>query len=178
MAQSKKENKDIAVRKKELATESPRKRTTALAPRRYSEFDRIFERFRRDFEDLLWPSERSLARAFSVLPAVDVRVPNVDLEDRGKDFLLKAEMPGFKSNDIEINVQDDAIEIEAMVGWKYDDKTKRYICKERGCESFYRMVELPEEIKTDKVDAELKDGILEVVLPKKAPKHKKKINVK
>jgi HSP20 family molecular chaperone IbpA len=42
-------------------------------------------------------------------------------------------------------------------GWKYDDKTKRYICKERECESFYRMVELPEEIKTDKVEAELKD---------------------
>ena len=63
-------------------------------------------------------------------------------------------------------------------GWKYDDKTKRYICKERECESFYRMVELPEEIKTDEVEAELKDGILEVALPKKAPKHKKKVNVK
>ena len=63
-------------------------------------------------------------------------------------------------------------------GWKYDDKAKRYICKERECESFYRMVELPEEIKTDEVEAELKDGILEVALPKKAPKHKKKVNVK
>jgi HSP20 family protein len=59
-------------------------------------------------------------------------------------------------------------------GWKYDGKTKRYICKERECESFYRMVELPEEIKTDEVEAELKDGVLEVALPKKAPIHKKK----
>jgi len=59
-------------------------------------------------------------------------------------------------------------------GWKYDGKTKRYICKERECESFYRMVEPPEETKTDEVKAELKDGILEVALPKKAPKHKKK----
>jgi HSP20 family molecular chaperone IbpA len=50
-------------------------------------------------------------------------------------------------------------------GWKYDGKTKRYICKERECESFYRMVELPEEIKTDEVEAELKDGVLEVALP-------------
>jgi HSP20 family molecular chaperone IbpA len=38
--------------------------------------------------------------------------------------------------------------------------------------------ELPEEIKTDEVEAELKDGILEVALPKKASKHKKKGNVK
>jgi HSP20 family protein len=63
-------------------------------------------------------------------------------------------------------------------GWKYDDETKRYICKERECESFYRMVELPEEIKTDEVEAELKDRTLEVALPKKAPEHKKKVNVK
>jgi HSP20 family protein len=63
-------------------------------------------------------------------------------------------------------------------GWKYDDKTKKYICKEKKCESFYRMVELPEEIKTDEVEAELKDGILEVALPKKAPKHKKKAYAK
>ena len=63
-------------------------------------------------------------------------------------------------------------------GWKYDDETKRYICKERECESFYRIVELPEEIKTDEVEAELKDRTLEVALPKKAPKHKKKVNVK
>jgi hypothetical protein len=62
--------------------------------------------------------------------------------------------------------------------WKYDDKTKRYICKEKECESFYRMVELPEEIKTDEAEAELKDGILEVALPKKAPKHKKAVNAK
>jgi len=63
-------------------------------------------------------------------------------------------------------------------GWKYDGKTKRYICKERECGSFYRMVELPEEIKTDEAEPELKDGVLEVALPEKAPKHKKKANVK
>ena len=40
------------------------------------------------------------------------------------------------------------------------------------------MVELKEEIKTDEVGAELKDGILEVALPKKAPKHKKKVNAR
>jgi HSP20 family molecular chaperone IbpA len=40
-----------------------------------------------------------------------------------------------------------------MTGWKYDDKTKKYICKESACESFYRMIELPEEIKTDSAQA-------------------------
>ena len=53
---------------------------------------------------------------------------------------------------------------------KYDDKTRRYICKERACESFYRMVELPEEVKADAAQANMKDGVIEVALPKKTPK--------
>ena len=95
-----------------------------------------------------------------------------------KDFLLKAEMPGFKSKDIEVNVLGNAIEIQAQTGWERDDKTKRYICNERGCESFYRMLQLPEEVKVDNVNAELKDGVLEVVMPKKKTKQRKKISVK
>ena len=176
------EKKDIVVEKKgEMAPRKP-KRTTGLASRRpldlSREFDRVFESFRRDFEDLLWPSERSIEQLFSRMPVVEVRLPQVDLEDRGKDFLLKAEMPGFKKEDVNIQVTDDSVEIEGIVGWKYDDKTKEYICKERECESFYRMITLPEEIKTDNIEANLKDGVLEIVLPKKTPKQKKKISVK
>jgi len=67
-----------------------------------------------------------------------------------------------------------------MAGWKYDDKTKTYICKERACESFQRSITLPEEVKTDKVEANLNDGVLEVILPKKSPKPavSKKVAVK
>jgi HSP20 family protein len=44
------------------------------------------------------------------------------LEDHGKDYLLKAEMPGFKKDDIEIEAQDDSIAITGKMGWKYDEK--------------------------------------------------------
>jgi HSP20 family protein len=73
-----------------------------------------------------------------MMPSVETRVPYVDLEDRGKDFLLTVEMPGFRKEDVDIQVADDSVEIKALAGWKYDDKTKKYICKERACESFYR----------------------------------------
>ena len=172
----------MAVEKKGEITPSKPKKTTDLATRRSldlsQEFDRVFESFRRDFEDLLWPSERSIERLFSRMPAVEARVPQVDLEDRGKDFRLVAEMPGFKKEDVNIQVTDDSVEIEGIVGWKYDDKTKEYICKERECETFYRMITLPEEVKTDNIEANLRDGVLEIVLPKKTPKQKKKISVK
>jgi len=136
-------------------------------------FDDIFESFRQDFEDLLFPSPWT--RTFPAL--TETRAPLVDLEDRGKDYLLKAEMPGFKKEDIEIEVQEDSVEITGRVGWKYDKKAIGYICKERACESFYRLLQLPEEIKIDDVTANLEDGVLEIVLPKKAPKKKRKMTL-
>ena len=110
----------------------------------------MFDNFRNDFEDLCcFPTEDLMI--FEELP--EVRTPAVDLEDNEKDFVLKAEMPGFKKEEIEINVQEDGIEISAMSGWKYDKKEEDYICKERACNSFYRYVDLPEEIKVDNVNA-------------------------
>jgi len=175
------EKKDIVVKKKGKAVKKAKK-PTSLAPRRtvdlMTDFDQIFDDFRRGFEDLFWPMQRSYGPSF-LTPDFDVRVPTTDLEDRGKDFLLKAEMPGFtKEDEINIEVAADSVEIEGTVGWKYDNKTKNYICKERECSSFYRIESLPEEIDVDKVQAKLENGVLELILPKKTPKKKKKISVK
>lgn len=164
--------------KKAPATKEPKEKPTALAPAGpldlWRAFDDVFGRFRSDFEDLLFPSYWD--RELSLFP--ETRVPLVDLEDREKDYVLKVEMPGFKKEDIEIEVQNDSIEITGKVGWKYDKKAQAYICKERACESFYRMVELPEEIKVDEVAANLSEGVLEITLPKKAPKKKRKVAIK
>jgi HSP20 family protein len=105
-------------------------------------------------------------------------VPVVDLEDREKDYLLTAEMPGFKKEDIEIEVKEDSMEITGYAGWTYDKKGKMYICKERACKTFYREIDLPDQIKSDEVSASLNEGVLQVTLPKKAPKQKRKIVVK
>ena len=186
---------NVMPKKKEAASaEKPKtevpveKKTKAIAPKKkespflfapagsdpWRAFDEMFENFRSDFEDLLFPSPWT--RAYPMM--AETRVPLVDLEDRGADFMLKAEMPGFKKEDIEIDVQEDSVEITGNVGWKYDKKEKDYICKERACETFYRSVQLPEEIKTEEVKANLTDGVLEVVLPKKAPKKTRKVPIK
>ncbi len=140
-------------------------------------FDQAISRFRRDFDNLLFPSEEIV-----LLPDFpEVRTPAVDLQNREKDFVLKAEMPGFKKDEIEINVQEDGVEISAISGWKYEQKEEAYICRERACNSFYRYVDLPEEVKVDDVNANLADGVLEVTLPKKTPKpqkQKRKVQVK
>lgn len=164
--------------KKSLASSKPRKKPTAITITDpldlWRAFEDVFARFQSDFEDLLFPSFWD--RKLSSIP--ETRVPTVDLEDREKDYLLKAEMPGFKKEDIEIEAQDDSIVISGRVGWKYDKKAQAYICKERACESFYRAVQLPEEIKAEDVTANLSEGVLELTLPKKAPKQKRKVTIK
>lgn len=164
-------------RKKPTTTGKPQKKPSGLAPTApsdlYQAFDDTFERFRNDFEDLLFPS--TWASTFSLMP--ETRVPAMDLEDRGKDYFLKAEMPGFKKENIEIDVQDNFVVITGEVGWKYDKKEHEYLCKERACKTFYRTVDLPEEIKVDEVTANLTEGVLEITLPKKIPKQKRKVKV-
>jgi HSP20 family molecular chaperone IbpA len=185
MAEKKKTTADNTSKKSEIAVTAKktptrakqRQKPSSLAPVTPLDlsraFDDVFGRFRRDFEDVLFPSYWD--RVMSIMP--ETRVPAVDLEDRGNDFLLKAEMPGFKKEDIEIEVQDNSLVITGEVGWKYDKKEQAYICKERACKTFYRMVDLPEEVKVDEVNANLVEGVLEITLPKKVAKQKRKIKV-
>jgi HSP20 family protein len=165
-------------KKKPAATRKPSTAKSALAASSPSDvwkaFDDTFARFRRDFEDLIFPTD--WARRFSFVP--EIRVPVVDLKDGEKEFTLKAEMPGFKKEDIEIEVQDNLVAITGTAGWKYDEKGQLYICKERACKTFYREIELPEEVKIHEVKADLVEGVLEITLPKKTPKQRRKITLK
>jgi HSP20 family protein len=173
---SKKTEIAITKKKQSAISKSPKKPNT-LAPTApsdlYQAFDDTFERFRDDFESLLFPS--TWPSPLSLMP--ETRVPAMDLEDREKDYLLKAEMPGFKKENIEIEVEDNFIAITGEVGWKYDKKEHEYLCKERACKTFYRIVDLPEDIKVDEVTANLTEGVLEITLPKKTPKQKRKVKV-
>jgi HSP20 family protein len=169
---------ETAAKRKPVMVRKQSRKVSDLAPASPSDiwqaFDDTFSRFRSDFEDLLFPA--NWTKTFSFMP--EIRVPVVDLKDGEKEYLLKAEMPGFKKEDIEIDVQDNAVEITGMAGWKYDEKGQLYICKERACKTFYRRIELPEEIKIDEIKADLSEGVLEITLPKKTPKPKRKIALK
>jgi len=68
--------------------------------------------------------------------------------------------------------------ITGEVGWKYDKKEHEYIFKESAFKTFYRTVDLPEEVDVNAVTANLNEGVLEICLPKKTPKQKRKINLK
>ena len=180
----KKMKKDEAASKKNMVMPSKQRKRppSMIKPARSSdiwmEFDRAFERFRRDFESVLWPRERELGQRLPSLSDMDTTSPYVDLEDKGDRFILSAEAPGFKKNEIDINICGNSVEISGCKEMTTDEKDKNYVRKERMSESFYRTMTLPEDIKYEEVAADLKDGVLEIVLPKKNPKQRKKIQIK
>jgi len=104
----------------------------------------------------------------------ETRVPAMDLQSREKDFLIQLDMPGLKKSDIELEVEPKSIEITGQVSWEYDEKKNEYLSKERACKAFYRMVNLPDEIKVDEVTASLNDGILTVISPRKIERGQKR----
>ncbi len=168
---------EIVVKKPTVIRKTSKKKSAleAASPSDvWQAFDDTFARFRRDFEDLLFPMD--LGKRFAFVP--EIRVPVLDLKDEEKEYTLKAEMPGFKKEDIEIEVQDNLVAITGTAGWKYDKDGRLYICKERACKTFYREIQLPEEVKINEVKADLVDGVLEITLPKKEPKQKRKIALK
>ncbi len=162
---------------------APKKRPASMIePMQPSElwmdFDKAFERFRRDFENVLRPYERSMGRELPKLSEMETSIPYIDLEDKGDRFVLSAETPGFKKEDIDISICGNNIEISGCKEETMDEKSKNYVRKERMSESFYRTLMVPEEIKFEEVSADLKDGVLEITLPKKNPKQRKRIQIK
>lgn len=180
MVQRKSKKKTAASEKKEKVPIMPRQRPPSMlepyAPSElWMDFDRAFERFRRDFEDLLWPSGE---REFPMMRELETRMPAIDLEDKGDKYMMTVEVPGFKNDEIEINVWDSSVEVSGCRETKQDEESKGYVRKERSSESFYRRMALPEEVKVDDAEASLQNGILELSLPKKVPKKKKKVPIK
>ena len=136
------------------------------------DMDRLFEDFRSEWENTF---------KFSRAAALDiVRQPLVDLADNGKEFVVKAELPGVSKEDLKIEVSENSIEISAESEQEKKEEKKGYIRRERRYASFYRSIPLPENVIADKADAELKEGVLTVTLPKaSAPAKKvKKVELK
>lgn len=145
------------------------------------EFDRMMERFEREFEDF-WempPRLREWIRTRPGLPMMSrgMAMPSVDLEDQGKDFRVTADLPGFNKQDVNIEVDEDSVTIQARKTQSEEEKNKNYIRRERAAQTYYRRIILPEKVSSDNAKASLNNGTLEVILPKKAPKETKKLTV-
>lgn len=91
---------------------------------------------------------------------------STDIRDEGAHYLLQADLPGFRKEDIDLDVKDGVLTISAK--HQADDRTAadNYICRERRTGSFSRSFTL-DGIQEDAIRASYQDGVLELILPKR-----------
>jgi HSP20 family protein len=122
----------------------------------------------------------------SMLPSLwpsgweEMRFPALDVEDKGNAFIVKAEIPGIRPDDIEIEIHNGQLMIrgEKREEKEEKDEERKYYYRERSFGSFSRTVSLGEEVDPDKVKAEYRDGILTVTLEKSEARKARKIKIK
>lgn len=103
---------------------------------------------------------------FFSFPENDFTSFRTDIKEVENGYELMAELPGFKKEDIKINIEGDVLTIEAERKEESREEKEGYVRKERRYGSFRRSFGI-EDIDREKIGAEYADGILKLILPKK-----------
>ena len=106
-----------------------------------------------------------------------VLAPALDMIDLGDKIVLNVEMPGIKKSAVVITIDNNKLKIQASVDKKKELIDARFLHMERNYSFFARSIILPAKIDESKISASLKDGILEITLPKAEDAKPKKIKV-
>ncbi len=106
--------------------------------------------------------------------------PQVELFERGNNIVVRAELPGLNKDDVDVEVDDDALIIRGERHNDVEEEQEGYYRSERSYGSFFRAIPLPEGVDPNACNATFKDGVLEVTVQKPTQQASKarKINVK
>ena len=107
-----------------------------------------------------------------------VKSPKVDLYETDKDIVAEIELPGIDPKDINVEVEDNAVVVEAKKEKEKEEKKKGYYHQEISKGYLKRVIPLPVKVKEDKADASYDKGILKVTVPKVEEKKKEEKKVK
>lgn len=125
-----------------------------------SEFSRLF--------NTLWDAPTNGSRHW---------VPEMDLVESDDHYLLKADLPGMKQEDVAIEYSDGTLTISGERKAEYERKEKGFFRLERSFGKFSRSLTLPEGIDPDKIAASFHDGVLDVTIPKPEARKPRRIEV-
>ena len=104
--------------------------------------------------------------------------PSFDVSETKNELVVKAEIPGMDSKDIDISLSDGMLTIKGEKKQEKEEKEADYHLVERSYGAFTRSVRLPSEVQSDKISASYKNGILKITLPKSEEAKKKEVKIK
>lgn len=132
----------------------------------FGDFDDIVNQLRRA------PMYRSEEGDRALAPAIDV-------SENDHAYVVRAELPGVKKEDLDVTINDGMLTINAETRYEHDEKQKgRVIRQERRYGKYVRSMRLGNDVDDSKVSADYTDGILTLTLPKSEEVKPKKIDVK
>lgn len=104
--------------------------------------------------------------------------PLVDITEDEKEYVVKAELPGLKKEEVKVSVEENVMTISGERKVEKEEKTKKYHRVERAYGKFERSFTLPEQADGTKITADFKEGVLQVHLPKTEKPASKAVEVK
>jgi HSP20 family protein len=140
------------------------------APRR-----REFEPFRLMREMMRWDPFQEMKPLWTAEP--DGYLAAFEVKETSDSFVFKADLPGIKESDLEVTATGNRLAISGKREAEKEEKDDTFYAYERSFGSFSRSFTLPEQADTEHVKAELKNGELTVVVPKKAAAVAKRVPV-
>ena len=105
-------------------------------------------------------------------------IPTVDISETDGEYLIKAELPEVKKEDVKVTVENGVLTLQGERRQEKEEKGKKFHRVERSYGSFVRSFTLPESVEESGVKAEYKDGVLNLHLPKSEKVKPKAIEVK
>ena len=145
-------------------------------------FDRLERRMNQVFEQLSdpWLTGRRGQRSSSgdnQLATMALMSPTVDVYETDKGWNIHAELPGVRKEDIKIDASNNALTLSAESKYSQDYNRDNLRYQERRFGTYLRTIPLPDYVDRDKIDANFKDGVLNLFLPKSEAAQPRKITV-
>jgi HSP20 family protein len=144
---------------------------TDIAKKDESKLLRPFEEMDRIFENLFargWmrPSNWDLSALDDIRMPFSGKIPRIDVVDRSKEVVIRAEIPGVDKKDLDVTMTDTAVTVKGSTRIEKKDEREDYYRSEISKGSFSRTVALPDNVDAEKAKASFTDGLLEITVPK------------
>lgn len=140
----------------------------------FRELEEMSDRLNRMFARPVWQGH---ANGNEIMTVADW-TPTVDISETGTEFLIKAELPDIKKEDVKVTVEGGVLTIQGERNREKEEKGKKYHRVERSYGRFVRSFTLPDSVDAAAVKAEYADGVLNLHLPKSEQAKPKQIEVK
>ncbi|HVO69836.1 MAG TPA: Hsp20/alpha crystallin family protein [Aggregatilineaceae bacterium] len=104
--------------------------------------------------------------------------PAMDVIENDNNLTVRIDLPGVKPDDVHVRVENNILTVSGEIAETKDEEGQRYHYRQRRYGKFQRSVSLPDTLDAEKVEAHFENGVLRVVVPKKAQAQPKQITVK